>query len=135
MDFVYSIVGFFLTGGPFMYPILIVFAVGAAIAIERYVTLTRVTARNQSIWSRIQPALVEGDFDRARELTSSDDSTISKLLQMGLDRQGAVRRREDIEIAMEESMMEIIPQLEKRTPYVGLASNIATLLGNDLDRK
>ncbi|HKK53137.1 MAG TPA: MotA/TolQ/ExbB proton channel family protein, partial [Myxococcota bacterium] len=105
MDFVYSIVGFFLTGGPFMYPILIVFAVGAAIAIERYVTLTRVTARNQSIWSRIQPALVEGDFDRARELTSSDDSTISKLLQMGLDRQGAVRRREDIEIAMEESMM------------------------------
>ncbi|MHA7839475.1 MAG: MotA/TolQ/ExbB proton channel family protein [bacterium] len=129
MDFVYSIVGFFLTGGPFMYPILIVFAVGAAIAIERYVTLTRVTARNQSIWSRIQPALVEGDFDRARELTSSDDSTISKLLQMGLDRQGAVRRREDIEIAMEESMMEIIPQLEKRTPYVGLASNIATLLG------
>jgi biopolymer transport protein ExbB len=48
---------------------------------------------------------------------------------MGLERQGAVRRREDIEIAMEESMMEIIPQLEKRTPYVALASNIATLLG------
>ena len=36
MDFVYSIVGFFVTGGPFMYPILLVFAVGAAIAIERY---------------------------------------------------------------------------------------------------
>jgi biopolymer transport protein ExbB len=48
---------------------------------------------------------------------------------MGLARQGAVRRREDIEIAMEEGMMEIIPQLEKRTPYVGLASSIATLLG------
>ena len=30
---------------------------------------------------------------------------------------------------MEESMMEIIPQLEKRTPYVSLASSIATLLG------
>ena len=40
-----------------------------------------------------------------------------------------MRRREDIEIAMEESMMEIIPQLEKRTPYVALASSIATLLG------
>ena len=129
MDFIYSIIGFFVTGGPFMYPILVVFAVGAAIAIERYVTLTRVTARNQSLWSQVQPALVEGDFDRARELTSEDDSTISRLLSMGLDRQGAVRRREDIEIAMEESMMEIIPQLEKRTPYVALASNIATLLG------
>ncbi len=129
MDFIYSIVGFFVTGGPFMYPILIVFAVGAAIAIERYVTLTRMTARNQSLWSKVQPALVEGDFDKARKLTSEDDSTISRLLSMGLERQGAVRRREDVEIAMEESMMAIIPQLEKRTPYVALASNIATLLG------
>jgi len=48
---------------------------------------------------------------------------------MGLARQGAVRRREDIEIAMEESMMEIIPQLEKRTGYIALAASVATLLG------
>jgi len=129
MGFLYSIVGFFATGGPFMYPILIVFAVGAAIAVERYVTLTMVRSKNQSVWSKVQPALIEGDFDKAREMTSEDDSTISKLLSTGLARQGAVRRREDIEIAMEESMMEIIPQLEKRTPYVALASSIATLLG------
>ena len=129
MDFIYSIIGFFVTGGPFMYPILIVFAVGTAIAVERYVTLTMVTAKNQSAWSKVQPALMNGDFDQAREMTTNDDSTISQLLSMGLARQGAVRRREDIEIAMEEGMMEIIPQLEKRTPYVGLASSIATLLG------
>jgi len=129
MDFIYSIVGFFVTGGPFMYPILLVFAVGAAIAVERYITLTLMRAKNQSAWSRVQPALLEGNFEQAREMTSQDDSTISQLLSMGLARQGAVRRREDIEIAMEESMMEIIPQLEKRTPYVSLASSIATLLG------
>ncbi len=129
MEFIYSTVGFFVTGGPFMYPILIVFAVGAAIAIERYVTLTLVTTRNQNVWSKVQPALLNGDFEKAREMTSNDNSAISKLLGMGLARQGAVRRREDIEIAMEESMMEIIPQLEKRTPYVALASSIATLLG------
>jgi biopolymer transport protein ExbB len=129
MDFVYSIVGFFVTGGPFMYPILLVFAVGAAIAIERYVTLTMVTTKNQSAWSRVQSVLLNGNFEEAREMASKDDSTISQLLSLGLARQGAVRRREDIEIAMEEGMMEIIPQLEKRTPYVGLASSIATLLG------
>ena len=129
MEFIFSVVGFFVTGGPFMYPILIVFAVGAAIAIERYVTLSLVTAKNQNVWSKLQPALVNGDFEKAREMTNKDDSAISQLLGMGLARQGAVRRREDIEIAMEESMMEIIPQLEKRTPYVLLASSIATLLG------
>jgi biopolymer transport protein ExbB len=128
-DFFFSIIGFFVTGGPFMYPILLVFAVGTAIAIERFVTLTMETAKNQSAWSKVQPALMNGDFDQAREMTTNDDSTISQLLSMGLARQGAVRRREDIEIAMEEGMMEIIPQLEKRTPYVGLASSIATLLG------
>ncbi|MFK7895777.1 MAG: MotA/TolQ/ExbB proton channel family protein [Myxococcota bacterium] len=129
MDTIYSIVGFFVTGGAFMYPILIVFAVGASIAIERYITLTQITSRNQRVWSEVQPALIEGDFDRARELTAENDASIAQLLRMGLERQGAVRRREDIEIAMEEGMMEIIPQLEKRTPYVALASNIATLLG------
>jgi biopolymer transport protein ExbB len=129
MDVVYSFVAFFSTGGAFMYPILLVFAVGAAIAIERYITLSQVTNRNQSVWRSIQPVLVKGDFDKAREMTSKDESPISKVLSMGLARQGTVRRREDVEIAMEESMMEIIPQLEKRTPYVALSSSIATLLG------
>ncbi len=129
MDFLYSIVDFFVSGGVFMYPILVVFAVGAAISIERYVTLTRITSRNQTAWEKLQAALIAGDFDQARELASQDESAIAKLLAMGLDRQGAVRRREDIEIAMEESMMEIIPQLEKRTPYIALFANVATLLG------
>lgn len=129
MDIFYSIISFFATGGLFMYPILIVFAVGAAISVERYITLTGVTRRNRAAWEKIQPLLNEGDFDQAREVTGKDDSTISQVLSMGLSLQGAVRRREDIEIAMEENMMEIVPRLEKRTSYVALASSIATLLG------
>jgi biopolymer transport protein ExbB len=129
MDFFYSIVAFFATGGLFMYPILMVFAVGTAVAIERYITLTLVTSKNQVVWQKVQPLLANGEFDEARELTAGDESTISQVLNMGLSLQGAVRRREDIEIAMEESMMEIVPRLEKRTPYVALASSIATLLG------
>ena len=129
MDVVYSIVAFFATGGVFMYPILLVFAVGVAIAVERFITLTLVTNKNQIAWKNIQPLLSEGDFEQARQVTEVDKSPISRLLSMGLALQGAVRRREDVEIAMEEGMMEIIPQLEKRTPYVALASSIATLLG------
>ena len=129
MDFFYSIISFFSTGGVFMYPILIVFAVGLAIAIERYITLAIVTRKNQVVWEQVQPVLAEGDFEQAHKMTSNDQSTISQVLNMGLSLQGAVRRREDIEIAMEESMMEIVPRLEKRTPYVALASSVATLLG------
>jgi len=126
---IYSIVGFFQKGGMFMYPILIVFTVGVAIAVERWMQLTRTRNENRKIWDQIQPILSKGEFDKARSMVNDDKSTISQMLSMGLARQGAVRRREDIEIAMEESMMEIIPQLEKRTPYLALLSNIATLLG------
>jgi biopolymer transport protein ExbB len=129
MDFFYSIVAFFATGGLFMYPILLVFAFGVAIAVERFVTLTMITSKNQVVWNKVQPLLDNGDFTEAREMTGTDESTISQVLNMGLSLQGGVRRREDIEIAMEESMMEIVPRLEKRTPYVALASSIATLLG------
>jgi biopolymer transport protein ExbB len=129
MDTFYSIVSFFSTGGMFMYPILIVFAFGVAIAIERFVTLSMVTNKNQQAWEKVQPLLDNGEFDEAQDMTKDDESTISQVLNMGLSLQGAVRRREDIEIAMEESMMQIVPRLEKRTPYVALASSIATLLG------
>ena len=55
MDSLYAVVRFFVTGGPFMYPILIVFAVGVAIAIERFVTLMRVRRRNDDMWNKVQP--------------------------------------------------------------------------------
>ena len=129
MGVFYSIIDFFASGGMFMYPILLVFAVGTAIAIERFVTLSLITNKNDSVWTAIQPMLMEGEFDKARDVAAKEESVISRILNLGLARQGAVRRREDVEIAMEEGMVEVIPQLEKRTPYVALASNIATLLG------
>jgi|SRR5262245_26501488 len=129
MDFMYTIVGFFAGGGAYMFPILIVAAFATAIAVERYITLTRLSVVNRSAWTRVEPALTNGDFDQAREMTSKGDTAISRLLMMGLARQGAVRRREDVEIAMEQSMMEIVPQLEKRTHYLATFANLATLLG------
>ncbi len=39
------------------------------------------------------------------------------MLGMGLARQGVVRRCEDVEIALEESMKEIITQSEVRKPW------------------
>jgi len=129
MGFFSAIVRFFQMGGFFMFPILLVLAAGLAIAYERWVQLNRAREANKKTWDVLYPELVKGEFDKARELANKDKSGMAQMLGMGLARQGAVRRREDIEIAMEESMMEIIPELEKRTPYLALFSNIATLFG------
>ncbi len=125
----HSLVRFFQMGGFFMFPIVTVLAVGLAIAVERWINLKRIKDANKKTWDSIQPMLAKGEFEKARETVNEDKSDMAQMLGMGLARQGAVRRREDIEIAMEESMMEIVPQLEKRTQYLALLSNVATLFG------
>lgn len=129
MDFFNTIIKFIQDGGWIMFPILFVFSVGLGIAVERWFKLGSVRKANRIVWEKLHPVLEEGDFEKARELIGDDTSTVARLLNMGLARQGSVRRRDDIEIAMEESMMEIIPQLEKRTVYIALFANISTLLG------
>jgi biopolymer transport protein ExbB len=128
VDIFYAIVKIFVEGGAFMIPILIAGAIGTAIAVERYVTLTRIGVKNRSVWAQVEPALTSGDFDKARELTK-DDSIISRLLSVGLALQGAVRRRDDVKVAMQETMTQIMPRLEKRTHYLATLANVATLLG------
>jgi biopolymer transport protein ExbB len=129
MGFFYAIIRFFQMGGIFMLPIFLVLAAGLAIAFERWGHLNRARNADKKIWDELYPVLAKGEFDKARELAGKDKSSMAQMLVAGLARQGAVRRREDIEIAMEEGMMEIIPELEKRTPYLALFSNIATLFG------
>lgn len=120
---------FFQKGGVFMYPILFVFLTGMGVVVERWFQLSRIRSLNRKMWNTFYPMLAKGEFDKVKTIANKDKSTISQMLSMGLARQGNVRRRGDVEIAMGESMMEIIPRLEKRTPYVALLSNIATLLG------
>ena len=129
MGFFNTIVKFFQDGGHFMYPIAIVAVAGIAIAVERWVYLTLVSQRNRSLWRDLAPLLGQGNFKQAVALTSSSDSAIGQILNYGLARVQGARRRDDIEKAMEESMMEILPRLEKRTHYLATFANLATLLG------
>lgn len=129
MEFFYTIIRFFQSGGAFMYPIMAVLAFGVAIAIERYLAITKARRDSISVWDQVQPLLEHGRFDEALAFTEESETPIGRILNLGLARQGSVRRRDDMEIAMEEGMMEVIPVLEKRTHYLALFANIATLLG------
>src|ERR1700744_3215602 len=123
------IVRFFQGGGDFMYPIAVVFVVGAAIAIERYIYLTHTAVRNRTLWNEIVPMLSQGNFRQVVQITSKSDSAIGHILNYGLARIQSARRRDDIEKAMEESLMEVVPRLEKRTHYLAPFAKLATLLG------
>jgi biopolymer transport protein ExbB len=120
---------FFQDGGHFMYPIAVVAVLGIAIAIERYVYLTVVRSRNRVLWQQLEPMLAQGNFRQAAQVASQSESAIGQILSYGLARVQGARRREDVEKAMEESLMGILPKLEKRTHYLATFANLATLLG------
>lgn len=113
----------------FMYPILLVLALGIAIAIERYMYLTYAKQTNRSMWQKLVPLLQRNDYKQAMSVSSASKADIGKILTYGLTRLQASRNRTDIEMAMEEGLMEVIPRMEKRTHYLATFANIATLLG------
>jgi len=129
MDAYTTIVGFFQSGGLFMYPIVLILALGLAIAIERYIYLSMARTSNHRIWRKLQPLLQKGDYLQVAMVTEKSRSALSHIFSYGLNRARTSRRRDDVEIAMEEGLMETIPNLEKRTPYLATFANIATLLG------
>jgi len=124
-----TLVRFFQGGGHFMFPIAIELVVGHSIAIERYIYLQLVATKNRRLWNEIVPVLSQGNFRQVVQITSKSDSAVGQILNYGLARIQAARRRDDIEKAMEESLMEVVPRLEKRTHYLATFANLATLLG------
>lgn len=129
MSFISHIATFFQDGGHFMVPIAVVAVLGVAIAIERYLYLTWARSRNQSLWKQIEPLLGAGNFRGAAEVASKSVSAVGQILTYGLARIQGAKRRDDVEKAMEESLMGIVPRLEKRTHYLATFANLATLLG------
>lgn len=129
MDIAVTIVKFFQDGGTFMYPIAIVAALGVAVAIERYLYLVRTASGNRRVWDEVSEFLAKGDYRKALASTTESGSAIGQILSYGLARVQSSRRRDDVEKAMEESLMEVVPRLEKRTHYLASFANIATLLG------
>jgi biopolymer transport protein ExbB len=122
-------VRFLQSGGPFMYPIMIVFAFGLAIAFERYFYLSFIKTNNRRLLKKIMPLLSDGRFQDVQKITSNSKVAICMMLSLGISRQLSSARRADVEMAMEEVMLETIPRLEKRTHYIAMFANIATLLG------
>lgn len=129
MGFIDTAVGFFQNGGPFMYPIALVLVFGLAVAIERWLYLTRAKMVNRRTFNRLLPLLKRKDFKAASETARSSRAPIGQIIAAGLARMAQTPRREEIEYAMEEGVLETVPRLEKRTSYVATLANIATLLG------
>lgn len=129
MEWFMYIIRFYQDGGFFMHPITLVLALGVAIVVERYMHLNQVERDNKKTWDAIMPALEKGEVQKAEAILAMMNTDLGKVIGYGLARAKSSVKREDIEVAMEEGLMEVTPQLEKRTHYLAAFANMSTLLG------
>jgi biopolymer transport protein ExbB len=124
-----TVIKFFQDSGMFIYASLAIMSVGLAIAIERFIFLRRARNENRQLWDNMLPLLQAGKLDRLQAAVASSEVAIGKIVSYGLERLKTPHRREDVDAAMEEGMMEIVPRLEKRTHYIATFANVITLVG------
>ena len=129
MDFFHGIVRFLQDGGVFMYPIAFILVLGVVIAIERWWFLQSVYGVNQRAFVQVQTALSKADTRKITELAASSAAPLLAMLASGINRLRLSERREDMEYAMEEVVLEYSLRLQKRTPFLATLANVATLLG------
>jgi biopolymer transport protein ExbB/TolQ len=123
------IIQFFQSGGPFMYPIAAVLVLGLAIATERWLVLGTARIANRRAFDAAMAKLRERDYQSVIAAGKDSRVPMSRIVAAGIARFAGSRRRDDIESAMEEGVMEALPRLEKRTAYLATLANVATLLG------
>jgi len=124
-----TVLKFFQDCGLFLYPSLAILALGVAIAIERWLFLRRARVDNRRVWQQWQPLLAARRYREVQGLAAQSDAAMGRIVHHGLQRLESACQREDIDAAMEEGMMEIVPRLEKRTHYIATFANVITLVG------
>jgi biopolymer transport protein ExbB len=79
----------FIEGGPpFMWPILITFIIGLAIAIERIITLNLATTNTKKLLAQIEDALAKGGVEAAKDVTKNTRGPVASIFTQGLMRSG-----------------------------------------------
>lgn len=124
-----NLVTMFKEGGPFMYPILACAVFAMAISFERlFYIIFRANINATAFMAQIQKLIMANNIDRAIKLCNAEPhAALPRVVKAGLTR--ANRTEKEIENAIDESTLEVGPYLNKRTPYLAMLANVATLIG------
>ncbi len=118
----------FKNGGLFMYVILATLIFAIAIIVERFIYIAvknRIDA--PKFVNRVVELIKNGSVAKAIELCRMSRAALPVITEAGLRAYG--KSPKDIQSAFEIAAMSELPKLEKRTHYLSMIANVATLLG------
>lgn len=118
----------FIDGGvAFMWPILITFVIGLAIAIERIITLNLARTNTKRLLARIEDALAKGGVEAAKEVTKNTRGPVASIFTQGL-----MRANEGVDM-VEKSVTSFggveMGKLERGLIWISLCISLGPMLG------
>ena len=117
----------FEKGGWGMYPIALLFIVTAYIAIDRFLYVSRARVDVDKLMGILKSQIVSGNIQAAVNTCMAQPTPATKIIAAGLRKAGASEH--DVQQAMDEEALRELPRLEKRTGYLAMLGNLATLAG------
>ncbi len=124
-----SVKAFFEEGGFFMYVNLVTSVATIAIIVERIIFLVfKYNINGEAFMEQVQKLVMQNQVDRAIKLcNAAPTAALPRVIRAGLTR--ANKNEIEIQSAVEEAILDVLPGLKKRTDNLQHIANIATLIG------
>lgn len=125
-----SITEAFLQGGIWMYLVLFVGIICAFIMFERLYTLfVTFNVDKEKFVTNVERSILAGDLNSAVNYCNDRKSPLNNIVKAGIVAVMNRGKDEEVQTAMDVAALREIPKIEKRTPFLPLLANIATLIG------
>jgi biopolymer transport protein ExbB len=127
---IHSLAAAFNAGGPFMWVILVVFAVACTVVIDRLVFYFVICQANGvRLVAEVAQALNGNDLAKAKKTVSKRRAPMNMLMQTAIERFGSGMTFEEIQKGVDQAAIREMPRMTQRLNYLSLFANIGTLLG------
>jgi biopolymer transport protein ExbB len=115
-------------GGPIVWPIMFILVLGVLIVLERGYFLYRYSINADQFMQCISNSIANGKWGECQAMCLKHETkAVPKIILAGL--QAREMDRQDMENALQESILREIPRLEKFLSTLGVLAGIAPLLG------
>ncbi|MSP59907.1 MAG: MotA/TolQ/ExbB proton channel family protein [Myxococcales bacterium] len=117
----------FHEGGWPMWPILALMMISWGLAIERIIYLKKAGIDKEKLLALLKSQIMAGNVQGAVKVCSGNPTPMTRIIQAGLTKFN--RSDAEVQAAMDEAALRELPRIEKRTGYLAMLGNVATLIG------
>jgi len=117
----------FQEGGWGMYPILLLFGMIVFFVFDRFLYISKSKVDTDKLMSLLKSQIVSGNIQGALNTCQASPAPVTRIVAAGLRRAGGTDH--DVQQGMDEEALRELPKIEKRTGYLAMLGNLATLAG------